>query len=106
MNTPDCLIVGHLIFKIQFGDPELMQEAKAHGILDDVHLTITLNPRLDQRLLAETALHEALHSLYVAYSFGSEPLQEEELVSRLSGPLLQLRADNVGFFLWLDHLTK
>lgn len=106
MKEPEKLFVGHLIFKIQFGDPALMSEAKAHGILDDVRLTITLNPELDPRLLSETALHEALHSLYVAYSFGSDALDEEQLVSRISGPLLKLRQDNPGFFEWIDWLMN
>lgn len=83
-----------------------MQEAKAHGILDDVRLTITLNPELDPRLLAETAYHESIHALYAAYSFGSEALDEEELASRISGPLLKLRVDNPDFFIWIDALMK
>lgn len=105
MNAPQFLFVGHLIFAIKDGDPALMAEAKAHGILDDVRLTITLNAELDSRLLAETALHEALHALYVAYSFGNEPLDEEELISRMSGPLLKLRQDNPKFFEWVDGLA-
>lgn len=106
MNPPKVLFVGHLVFKIQFGDSALMQEAKAHGILDDVRLTITLNAELDSRLLAETAVHESLHALYAAYAFGNEALEEEELVSRLAGPLLKLQQDNSEFFEWINWLMR
>lgn len=104
LNLPPKLFVGHLIFDMKFGDHTLMREAKALGILDDVKLTITLDPTLKPRLMAETALHEALHAIYASYAFGADALEEEELVSRISGPLLKLQQDNGVFFAWIDWL--
>lgn len=105
-GLPSQLFVGHLIFDMKFGDHTLLREAKALGILDDVKLTITLDPKLPPRLMAETALHESLHAIYAAYSFGIDALEEEELVSRISGPLLKLQQDNPEFFAWIDWLMQ
>lgn len=103
VKPPEVLHVLHLTFTIEFVSPSVLDRkfAQCDTGLQSIHFAKGLSPAL----LADAAIHEALHAIHFAASM-DDTLTEERIASQFAGPMVCLMRDNPQFFAWLNYLVN
>ena len=82
--TPDKIIFGSRIVKLNFIDKELASKKKIFGEFDSDTNTLTLDKSLDSIQMANTMIHEICHLIHDEYKIDI-PAKAEELVCNSIG---------------------
>lgn len=82
--TPDKIIFGSRIVKLNFIDKELASKKKIFGEFDSDTNTLTLDKSLDSIQMANTIIHEICHLIHDEYKIDI-PAKAEELVCNSIG---------------------
>lgn len=82
--TPDKIIFGSRIVKLNFIDKELASKKKIFGEFDSDTNTITLDKSLDSIQMTNTIIHEICHLIHDEYKL-ELPAKAEELVCNSIG---------------------
>lgn len=82
--TPDKIIFGSRIVKLNFIDKELASKKKIFGEFDSDTNTLTLDKSLESIQMANTIIHEICHLIHDEYKIDI-PAKAEELVCNSIG---------------------
>ena len=102
---PKRIKVLNLSWKIEFVDKGISNASESLGWCDYESQTISLFEDQSDESMADTFLHEVLHSVF--YAMGIDPSKEtdeENIVQRLSTGLCTVFANNPLAFRWFQSL--
>ncbi|MAT10398.1 MAG: hypothetical protein CMM02_05245 [Rhodopirellula sp.] len=102
---PKRIRVLNLSWKIEFVNEAISQASNSLGWCDYERQTISLFEGQPDQQMADTFLHEVLHSIF--YGMGidvTKDLDEEDLVQKISTGLCTVWAANPNAFRWFQSL--
>lgn len=101
-RIPKRLKVGHATYDVSQASNEPLGH-EAHAIIVVDQRRIVLEPGLHPDKAREVLLHEVLHAVVSAAGLEWEADDEEAIVSRFTGPLLDALRSNPQFISFLTH---
>ena len=104
ISRPKRIKVLNLSWKINYVDKGISNASESLGWCDYESQTISLFEDQTNESMADTFLHEVLHSVFYAMGIDEKKSDEETIVQRLSTGLCTVWATNPLAFRWFQSL--
>lgn len=86
--------IGHLDYNVELMSPQKADAEKADGLFYARDQKICVRADLPPAQAAGVLIHELIHAMFHAYGLPHNRLTEEDVATKLEGPLASLIRDN------------